>query len=360
MPYDFHAIENKWQARWAQQQTFRTPNPGDADFDNFRGRPKFYVLDMFPYPSGVGLHVGHPLGFIATDIVGRYKRAHGFNVLHPMGFDAFGLPAEQYAIETGVHPRITTEKNIETMVAQLKRLGMAYDWSRTFATTDPGYVRWTQWIFLQLFNSYYDPIEDAARPIDILINKLQGEDFYVGMGGELIASGSDEDLEPLTGGRVGVHKWHELERDQQRRLLDEYRLAYLADVEVNWCPALGTVLANEEVTADGRSERGNHPVVKRPLKQWMLRITAYADRLIEDLDGVDWPEPIKLLQRNWIGRSLGAEVDFVVEGSGTGDQGTGGNRRVHPCIHNATGHALRSDVHGARPRARAGGGHHDE
>ena len=321
MPYDFHTIEKKWQARWAKRETFRTPNPDDPDFD--AGRPKFYVLDMFPYPSGVGLHVGHPLGFIATDIVGRYKRAHGFNVLHPMGFDAFGLPAEQYAIETGVHPRITTEKNIATMVAQLKRLGMAYDWSRTFATTDPGYVKWTQWIFLQLFNSYYDPIEDAARPIDTLIDKLQGEDFYVGMDGELIASGSDEDLEPITGGRVGVHKWRELRLDQQRRLLDEYRLAYLADVEVNWCPALGTVLANEEVTADGRSERGNHPVVKRPLKQWMLRITAYADRLIDDLDTVNWPEPIKLLQRNWIGRSLGAEVDFVVEGPGTGDQGSG-------------------------------------
>ncbi len=322
MPYEFHAIEQKWQARWAAEETFCTPNPGDDGFEELRGRPKFYVLDMFPYPSGVGLHVGHPLGFIATDIVGRYKRAHGFNVLHPMGFDAFGLPAEQYAIETGVHPRITTEKNIATMVAQLKRLGMAYDWSRTFATTDPGYVKWTQWIFLQLFNSYYDPIEDAARPIDTLIDKLQGEDFYVGMDGELIASGSDEDLEALTGGRVGVHKWRELGPDQQRRLLDEYRLAYLADVEVNWCPALGTVLANEEVTADGRSERGNHPVVKRPLKQWMLRITAYADRLIDDLDTVNWPEPIKLLQRNWIGRSLGAEVDFFVEGPGTANQGS--------------------------------------
>ncbi|MEM9881699.1 MAG: leucine--tRNA ligase [Planctomycetota bacterium] len=310
MKYDFTAIEAKWQQRWADAKTFHVPNPGDEGFD--AQKPKFYCMDMFPYPSGVGLHVGHPLGFIATDIVARYRRALGFNVLHPMGFDAFGLPAEQYAIETNVHPRKTTEANIQNMVGQLKRLGMAYDWDRSFATTDPGYVRWTQWIFLQLFESYYDPVENKALPITQLVAKLEGEDFVVGLDGELRWSGVDEDLEAITGGMVGVRKWHELEPDQQRRLLDEYRLAYLADVEVNWCPRLGTVLANEEVTADGRSERGNHPVYKRPLKQWMLRITAYADRLIDDLDRVAWPEPIKLLQRNWIGKSLGAEVDFAL------------------------------------------------
>lgn len=312
MKYDFTHIESKWQARWAEGKTFHVGNPGDEGFDG--DKPKFFAMDMFPYPSGVGLHVGHPLGFIATDIVARYKRAHGCNVLHPMGFDAFGLPAEQYAIETNVHPRITTEKNIENMVTQLKRLGMAYDWDRSFATTDPGYMKWTQWIFLQLFKSYYDPLENKALPIDHLVEKLEGEDYYVNLNGGLVWSGIDEDMEAIAGGRIGVHKWHELAPDQQRRLLDEYRLAYLADVEVNWCPQLGTVLANEEVTNEGKSERGNFPVFKRPLKQWMLRITAYADRLIDDLDHVAWPEPIKLLQRNWIGKSIGAEVDFTIAG----------------------------------------------
>ncbi|MEM6457891.1 MAG: leucine--tRNA ligase [Planctomycetota bacterium] len=321
MKYDFTAIEAKWQQRWADAETFHVPNPGQEGFD--ATKPKFYCMDMFPYPSGVGLHVGHPLGFIATDIVARYRRALGFNVLHPMGFDAFGLPAEQYAIETNVHPRKTTEANIANMIAQLKRLGMAYDWDRSFATTDPGYVRWTQRIFLQLFESYYDPLEDKALPITQLVAKLEGEDYYVTLNGELTWSGLDEDLESITGGRVGVRKWHELDAGQQRRLLDEYRLAYLADVEVNWCPRLGTVLANEEVTADGRSERGNHPVYKRPLKQWMLRITAYADRLIDDLDRVAWPEPIKLLQRNWIGKSLGAEVDFIVHANAKQSEASG-------------------------------------
>ena len=316
MTYDFRQIETRWQQRWAEAGTFHVPNPGDAGFQP--DKPKFYCMDMFPYPSGVGLHVGHPLGFIATDIVARYKRAHGFNVLHPMGFDAFGLPAEQYALETNVHPRITTEKNIANMVTQLKQLGMAYDWDRSFATTDPGYIKWTQWIFLQLYNSYYDPLVNRAMPIGHLIEKLEGEDYLLGPDGELLWSGVDEDLQAITGftgPRVGARKWQELEPDQQRRLLDEYRLAYLAEVEVNWCPQLGTVLANEEVTNDGRSERGNFPVVKRPLKQWVLRITAYADRLIEDLELVDWPQPIKLLQRNWIGRSTGAQVDFVADGA---------------------------------------------
>jgi len=313
MKYDFSQIESKWQQRWAADKTFKTPNPRDAGFD--ATRPKFYVLDMFPYPSGVGLHVGHPLGYIATDIVARFQRMRGYNVLHPMGFDAFGLPAEQYAVDTGTHPRVTTEQNIDNMVRQLKRLGLGYDWDRQIATTDVGYYKWTQWIFLQLYHSYFDPIDQAARPLAELERKLRGEDYYVGIDGELIYSGLTEDLEALGGiGDPGAHKWHELEADQQRRLLDEYRLAYMDEVEVNWCPGLGTVLANEEVTNDGRSERGNYPVYKRPLRQWMLRITAYAERLIDDLDGVEWPESVKLLQRNWVGKSTGAQVDFAVDG----------------------------------------------
>ncbi|MEE9404429.1 MAG: leucine--tRNA ligase [Algisphaera sp.] len=312
MKYDFQTIENKWQTRWADEKTFRAPNPGDPGFDP--AKPKYYVLDMFPYPSGVGLHVGHPLGFIATDITGRYKTMRGFNVLHTMGFDAFGLPAEQYAVEHNVHPRLTTEKNIENMVRQLKQLGFAYDWDRSLATTDPTFVKWTQWIFLQLYHSYYDPIANKALPISTLVEKLEAEDYYLKIDGGLQWSGDDENLDAIAGTPIGVRKWQELSADQQTRLLDEYRLAYLADVEVNWCPQLGTVLANEEVTNNNRSERGNHPVVKRPLKQWMLRITAYADRLINDLDLVKWPESVKLLQRNWIGKSIGARVNFKVNG----------------------------------------------
>ena len=312
MKYDFNEIESRWQQHWENARTFSTPNPDDPAFNP--DKPKFYVLDMFPYPSGVGLHVGHPLGYIATDIVARYKRMRGYNVLHPMGFDAFGLPAEQYAVEHNVHPRITTENNIANMVAQLKRLGMGYDWDRSFATTDPQYVKWTQWIFLKMYHSYFDPVAQRAAPISDLIAKLEGEDYYVGSDGELIVSGATESLEALAGiGDPNIHKWTELDRGQRQRLLDEYRLAFMAEVEVNWCPGLGTVLANEEVTNEGRSERGNYPVFKRPLKQWMLRITAYADRLIRDLDLVDWPENIKLLQRNWIGRSVGAEVDFKLQ-----------------------------------------------
>ena len=319
MKYDPTAIEAKWQAYWAEHKTFRTPNPGDpANGKLDPANPKFYVLDMFPYPSGVGLHVGHPLGYIATDIVARFQRMRGFNVLHPMGFDAFGLPAEQYAVEHGVHPRITTEQNIANMVRQLKRLGLGYDWDRRISTTDVDYYKWTQWIFLKLYKSWFDPSagregRGAARPIEELEHALENEQYYVGTDGELVHPGAMEDLGPFAGDPVGVKKWSELEEDQQRRLLDEYRLAYLAEVPVNWCPALGTVLANEEVTNEGRSDRGNHPVFKRPLKQWMLRITAYAERLIDELDLVDWPESIKLLQRNWIGRSEGAEVEFAVK-----------------------------------------------
>ncbi len=278
--YPFQEIESKWQSFWQVNKTFRTSDDVDTS------KEKFYILDMFPYPSGVGLHVGHPLGYIATDIISRYKRMCGFNVLHPMGFDAFGLPAEQFAVEHGVHPRITTENNIDNMLRQLKALGLSYDWDRKLATTDVDYYKWTQWIFLKLFDSWYDGEEDRARPIDELIPRLKEEH-----------SG-----------------WSELSDLEQSKVLEKHRLAYLAEVPVDWCPALGTVLANEEVTNEGRSERGNYPVYKRPLKQWMLRITSYADRLAGDLDGVDWPEPVKMMQRNWVGRSEGAHIDFDVEG----------------------------------------------
>ncbi len=318
MPYDFHTIEKKWQSRWAQHSTFSALNPGDAAFDP--ELPKYYVLDMFPYPSGVGLHVGHPLGYIATDIVARYKRMRGFNVLHPMGYDAFGLPAEQFAVEHNVHPRVTTEQNIANMTSQLKRLGLSYDWDRKIATTDTDYYRWTQWIFLQLYHSYFDPISQSAKPIRELQAKLESGEYDVSLDGELVTAAGRGSIDMLGGLPGGAKKWTELETDQQRRLLDEYRLAFLSEVDVNWCPALGTVLANEEVTNDGRSERGNHPVFKRPLKQWMLRITAYNERLIDDLDQVDWPESVKLLQRNWVGKSTGAYVNFAVaDGGGEGE-----------------------------------------
>jgi leucyl-tRNA synthetase len=265
-PFPFRDFEPKWQARWETEKTFRTPGPGDADFD--ASKPKYYVLDMFPYPSGSGLHVGHPEGYTATDIIGRYKRMTGFNVLHPMGYDSFGLPAEQYAIKTGQHPAITTAANIENFRKQLKSLGFGYDWDRELATTDPEYVRWTQWIFLQLYGSYYDEAEAKAKPVS-----------------ELEAKG-----------------WT---RDQ----IDEVRLAFVADTPVWWSPDLGTVLANEEVE-EWKSK--GHTVERRPLRQWMLRITKYAQRLIDELDTLDWPEGIKLLQKNWIGRSEGATVRFEV------------------------------------------------
>ena len=268
--FPFSEFEPKWQDVWEAKKAFRTPNPGDADFD--ASKPKYFVLDMFPYPSGAGLHVGHPEGYTATDIIGRFKKMSGFNVLHPMGWDAFGLPAEQYAIKTGQHPRATTEKNIEGFRGQLKRLGFAYDWDREVNTTDPGYFKWTQWIFLKLYNSYVND-EGKARPI-----------------AELEAQGLS---------RVEI---------------DHRRLAYVSSAPVNWCPELGTVLANEEVV-DGKSEVGGFPVERRPMRQWMLRITAFAQRLIDELDGLDWPEGIRMLQRNWIGRSEGAEVKFKVAGS---------------------------------------------
>ncbi|TNH23630.1 leucine--tRNA ligase [Micromonospora orduensis] len=284
-------IENRWQDTWAREGTFHAPNPTGplADPTHPRaGAEKLYVLDMFPYPSGAGLHVGHPLGYIGTDSYARYQRMAGRNVLHAMGFDAFGLPAEQYAVQTGTHPRTTTVANIERYKAQLRRLGLAHDERRSVATIDTDFYRWTQWIFLQIFNSWYDRDARRARPITELIAEFEG------------GNRSTPD------GRA----WAELSVAERRQVVDDHRLAYVSHAPVNWCPGLGTVLANEEVTADGRSERGNFPVFKRNLKQWMMRITAYGDRLLDDLDSLDWPEAIKHMQRNWIGRSTGAHIDF--------------------------------------------------
>ena len=293
--YAFTEIEKKWQAYWEENKTFRTPDEVDTS------KPKFYVLDMFPYPSGVGLHVGHPLGYIATDIVARYKRMLNTNVLHPMGFDAFGLPAEQYAVEHGIHPRITTEKNIQNMLRQLKRLGLSYDWDRMFSTTDTDYYKWTQWIFLKLFSSYFDETEQKAKPISHLVEALEAGSYVI-----------DTEYKTTSPETENCRTWKELNSQEKDAVLANYRLAYMAEVPVNWCPGLGTVLANEEVTNEGRSERGNYPVFKRPLRQWMMRITAFAERLIDELDDVEWPEPVKMMQRNWIGRSRGAFINFVV------------------------------------------------
>ncbi|MGW7017994.1 leucine--tRNA ligase [Streptomyces decoyicus] len=285
-------IEARWQDFWETDGTYEAPNPqgelaGDAELV---ARPKKFIMDMFPYPSGAGLHVGHPLGFIATDVYARHQRMTGHNVLHTLGFDAFGLPAEQYAVQTGTHPRVSTEANIVNMRRQLRRLGLGHDQRRSVETIDPAYYKWTQWIFLQIFNSWYDPEADAARPIDTLVAQFEA------------GTRQTPDGRP----------WSELTALERANVLGEYRLAYASDAPVNWCPGLGTVLANEEVTADGRSERGNYPVFKAKLRQWNMRITAYADRLLNDLDALDWPEAIKLQQRNWIGRSEGARVDFPV------------------------------------------------
>ncbi|WP_100350272.1 leucine--tRNA ligase [Luteimicrobium subarcticum] len=299
-------IELKWQDAWAERGTFWAANPvGDlTDGDGHHAAPgarPFFVMDMFPYPSGAGLHVGHPLGYIATDVVGRFRRMRGDNVLHALAYDAFGLPAEQYAVQTGQHPRVTTEANIATMRRQLRRLGLAHDDRRSFATIDPGYVRWTQWIFLQVFSSWYDPDAErpgggrgAARPIT-----------------ELVAT-FESGARPTPDGRP----WADLTSTEQQAVLSEHRLAYVSESPVNWCPGLGTVLANEEVTSDGRSERGNFPVFQRSLRQWNMRITAYADRLADDLDLIDWPEKVRAMQRNWIGRSEGARVTFTAGGVG--------------------------------------------
>ncbi len=296
-PYRYNAqmaneIELRWQARWRADGTYHTPNPsGPLAGPQNPDALKLFIMDMFPYPSGSGLHVGHPLGYIGTDVYARFKRMSGYVVLHPMGYDAFGLPAEEHARQTGEHPRINTEQNIATMSRQLSRLGLGHDDRRSLATTDVEYYRWTQWIFLQIFNSWYDTETDCARPIAELIELFEA-------GQRATADGT---------------AWALMSETERRLELDRYRLAYLGEAPVNWCPALGTVLANEEVTAEGRSERGNHPVFRRPLKQWMMRITAYADRLLADLDRLDWPESVKIMQRNWIGRSEGALISFATD-----------------------------------------------
>ena len=292
MTYNHKEIEAYWQAYWAEHQTYKSVN----DFS----KPKYYVLDMFPYPSGAGLHVGHPLGYIASDIVARYKRHQGFNVLHPQGYDSFGLPAEQYAIQTGQHPALTTAQNIARYREQLDKIGFSFDWSREVKTSDPAYYCHTQWIFIELFNSWYNRATDKAEPIETLIALFE-------KGGNAgVDAPCDDDTPTFT-----AEQWKAFSEAEKQRILLKYRLTYLAETEVNWCPALGTVLANDEVV-NGVSERGGHPVIRKKMTQWSMRITAYADRLLQGLDTIDWSESIKESQRNWIGKSVGASIDFVV------------------------------------------------
>ncbi|MFT4826798.1 MAG: leucyl-tRNA synthetase, partial [Paracoccaceae bacterium] len=292
--YDFQAIETKWQAEWSAKQIYKTT------IDH--SRPKFYALDMFPYPSGAGLHVGHPLGYIASDIVSRYKRLNGFNVLHPMGFDAFGLPAEQYAIQTGQHPAVTTEENLARYKEQLNRIGFCYDWDRELRTTDPSYYKWTQWIFIQLFESWYNAKTDKAESIDALITIFENEGNV-----NIIHNGDEAE-------KFIAEDWENKNKQDKEAVLQCYRLAFQKETTVNWCEELGTVLANDEVK-NGLSERGGHEVTQKIMKQWYLRITAYADRLLEGLNRIDWSDSIKETQRNWIGRSEGAAIKFQIENS---------------------------------------------
>ncbi len=288
--YNFRSIEQKWQQRWEETQLYK------ADVNS--SKPKYYVLDMFPYPSGAGLHVGHPLGYIASDIVSRYKRSKGFNVLHPMGFDSFGLPAEQYAIQTGQHPAITTEENISRYIEQLKNIGFSYDWSKEIRTSDPSYYKWTQWIFMKLFNSWYNQETDKAESIEKLITTFHASGNTSGK------AVCNDDTPSFT-----ADQWKSFDEKRQQEILLNYRLAFLSNTTVNWCPQLGTVLANDEVK-DGVSERGGYPVVRKEMQQWSMRITAYAGRLLKGLEEIDWPEPLKEMQRNWIGRSEGASMTF--------------------------------------------------
>jgi len=296
MDYQFKEIEQKWQQFWAQNQTFKAEDKSS--------KPKYYVLDMFPYPSGAGLHVGHPLGYIASDIFARYKRLKGFNVLHPMGYDSFGLPAEQYAIQTGQHPAITTEDNIATYRRQLDQIGFSFDWSREVRTSSPDYYKWTQWIFMQLFNSWYNKDADKAQSIDQLVAHFETK------GSAGINAVCDDEILSFT-----ADEWKAFSNEEQQSELLKYRLTYLRESTVNWCPALGTVLANDEVK-DGFSERGGYPVEQKKMTQWSMRITAYAERLLQGLDTIDWPEPLKEMQRNWIGKSTGASVKFPIDKSG--------------------------------------------
>lgn len=293
MTYDFREIEAKWQKYWEQHRTFKVENSVDM--------PKFYVLDMFPYPSGAGLHVGHPLGYIASDIYARFKRHKGFNVLHPQGYDSFGLPAEQYAIQTGQHPAVTTRENITTYRRQLDQMGFSFDWSREVRTSSPDYYKWTQWIFIQLFESWYDKLEDKARPISELTAIFSTD------GNLNIDAVCDEDTTLFS-----AASWCTFSEKEQQKILLKYRLTYLAEAEVNWCPELGTVLANDEII-NGLSERGSHPVIRKKMTQWSMRISAYADRLLSGLDTIDWTDALKESQRNWIGKSVGASVIFNVK-----------------------------------------------
>ena len=295
MTYNHKEIEAFWQEYWAEHQTFKAQNDSD--------KPKYYVLDMFPYPSGAGLHVGHPLGYIASDIVARYKRHKGFNVLHPQGYDSFGLPAEQYAIQTGQHPAVTTAQNIARYREQLDKIGFSFDWSREVKTSDPDYYRHTQWIFIQLFNSWYNNATDKAEPIETLIALFETE------GNSKVNAACDDDTPTFT-----AAQWHAMTAESKQRHLLKYRLTYLAETEVNWCPALGTVLANDEIV-NGVSERGGHPVIRKKMTQWSMRITAYAERLLQGLDTIDWSESIKESQRNWIGKSVGASINFALASS---------------------------------------------
>ena len=292
MLYNHKEIEAFWQEYWAKHQTFKAQNNST--------KPKYYVLDMFPYPSGAGLHVGHPLGYIASDIVARYKRHKGFNVLHPQGYDSFGLPAEQYAIQTGQHPAVTTAQNIARYREQLDKIGFSFDWSREVKTSDPDYYRHTQWIFIQLFNSWYNNETDKAEPIETLIALFETE------GNSKVNAACDDDTPTFT-----AAQWHAMTAESKQRHLLKYRLTYLAETEVNWCPALGTVLANDEIV-NGVSERGGHPVIRKKMTQWSMRITAYAERLLQGLDTIDWSESIKESQRNWIGKSVGASINFAL------------------------------------------------
>ena len=292
MVYNHKEIEAFWQEYWAKHQTFKAQNDST--------KPKYYVLDMFPYPSGAGLHVGHPLGYIASDIVARYKRHKGFNVLHPQGYDSFGLPAEQYAIQTGQHPAVTTAQNIARYREQLDKIGFSFDWSREVKTSDPDYYRHTQWIFIQLFNSWYNNATEKAEPIETLIALFEAQ------GNSNINAACDDDTPTFT-----ATQWHAMTAESKQRHLLKYRLTYLAETEVNWCPALGTVLANDEIV-NGVSERGGHPVIRKKMTQWSMRITAYAERLLQGLDTIDWSESIKESQRNWIGKSVGASINFTL------------------------------------------------
>ncbi|MFM8433237.1 MAG: class I tRNA ligase family protein, partial [Bacteroidota bacterium] len=299
MEYDFRTIEKKWQHLWKEKGTYR------VDIDP--GKPKCYVLDMFPYPSGSGLHVGHPLGYIASDIYARYKRLKGFNVLHPMGFDAFGLPAEQYAIQTGQHPSMTTEQNIRRYREQLDNIGFCYDWSREVRTCDPSYYKWTQWIFLRLFDSWFNHEKSKAEPIAVLTDRFS-KNGYSGNDDRVLTGDVERDIAPFT-----AAQWNAFSEKERSDILMAFRIAYLGDAWVNWCPALGTVLANDEVK-DGVSERGGYPVERKQMRQWSMRITAYAQRLLDDLEIIEWSDSMKDHQRNWIGRSEGCSVHFSLDG----------------------------------------------